>query len=59
MATRDLAAMVAAGLLDPVGEKRGRHYRPSESLRATEREIRETQPVRPVIDPYGTSASRS
>ena len=56
MATRDLAAMVAAGLLEPVGEKRGRQYLPSESLRALEREIRDTQPARPAIDPYGTSA---
>ena len=59
MATRDLAAMAAAGLLEPVGEKRGRHYLPSESLRALEQEIRAMQPARPVIDPYGTSASGS
>ena len=39
VATRDLASMAAAGLLDPVGEKRGRHYLPSESLRALEHEI--------------------
>ena len=56
MATRDLAAMVAAGLLEPVGEKRGRHYLPSETLRALEREIRGMQPARPAIDPYGTRA---
>ena len=56
MATRDLAAMASASLLEPVGEKRGRHYLPSESLRALEREIRDMQPARPVIDPYGTSA---
>ena len=55
MATRDLAAMVAAGLLEPVGEKRGRHYLPSESLRTLEQAIRAMQPARPVIDPYGTS----
>ena len=54
MATRDLSAMAAAGLLEPVGEKRGRHYRPSESLRALEQEIRAMQPARPAIDPYGT-----
>ena len=53
MATRDLAAMVAAGLLEPVGEKRGRHYLPSESLRALEQEIRAMQPDRASIDPYG------
>ena len=56
MATRDLAAMAAAGLLEPVGEKRGRHYLPSESLAAVEREIRDMQPARPEIDPYGTQA---
>jgi len=55
MATRDLAAMAAAGLLEPVGEKRGRHYLPSESLAAFEREIRAMQPARPAIDPYGLS----
>ena len=59
MATRDLAAMVAAGVLEPVGEKRGRHYLPSESLRDLEREIRALQLYRPAADPYGTSASRS
>lgn len=56
MATRDLAAMAAAGLLEPVGEKRGRHYRPSESLRALEQEIRAMQPARPMVDPYEGSA---
>ena len=56
MATRDLAAMAAAGLLEPVGEKRGRHYLPSESLRALEQEIRAMQPDRATIDPYGSSA---
>ena len=56
MATRDLAAMAAAGLLVPVGEKRGRHYLPSESLAALEREIRDMQPARPELDPYGTQA---
>ena len=55
MATRDLAAMAAAGLLEPVGEKRGRYYLPSESLRALEQGIRAMQPARPAIDPYGTS----
>ena len=57
MATRDLAAMVAAGLLEPVGEKRGRYYLPSESLRTLEREIRAMQPARPAIDPYRTQVS--
>ena len=55
MATRDLASMASAGVLAPVGEKRGRRYLPAESLRALEREIRGMQAARPVIDPYGTS----
>ena len=56
MATRDLAAMVAAGLLEPVGEKRGRHYLPSASLQAMEQEIRDSQPARRAMDPYGPPA---
>jgi len=52
MATRDLTAMVAAGLLMPVGEKRGRRYLPSDSLRALEQEIRSAQPNHPTIYPY-------
>ena len=55
MATRDLAAMAAAGWLEPVGEKRGRHYLPSASLRAVEQEIRAMQPNRAAINPYGAS----
>ena len=56
MATRDLAAMVAASLLEPVGEKRGRRYLPSASLQAMELEIRAMQRARRAIDPYGPPA---
>lgn len=52
MATRDLAAMAAAGLLNPVGQKRGRYYEPTPELRAMWQEIRELRPARPNIDPY-------
>ena len=44
---------------DSPGEKRGRHYLPSESLRALELEVRAAQRARPPIDPYGTSVPRS
>ena len=40
MATRDLAALVTAGLLAPVGERRGRAYVPSPALTAVWDEVR-------------------
>ena len=40
MASRDLQTMVRAGLLTPVGDKRGRRYRPSEDLADIWRQIR-------------------
>ncbi len=43
MATRDLAAMVAAGLVAPVGEKRGRSYEPTPDLRALWDDVRATR----------------
>lgn len=49
-ATRDLAALVAAGLLTAEGEKRGRQYRGSETLRRLRSEAREAR--QPVVDPY-------
>lgn len=51
-ATRDLRAMSKAGLLDAVGEKRGRYYQPSEELRSIWREIRSHRRARGVEDPY-------
>ena len=49
-ATRDLAALVAAGLLLAEGEKRGRQYRGSEALRALRSEARQAR--QPVVEPY-------
>jgi Fic family protein len=49
-ATRDLAALVAAGLLLAEGEKRGRQYRGSEALRALRTEARGARS--PVVEPY-------
>ena len=44
-ATRDLAAMVNAGLLVPSGEKRGRSYRGTSVLRSLWQEIRDVRLV--------------
>ena len=51
-ATRDLGAMVTAGLLVPSGEKRGRTYRGTEVLRSLWQEIRQMRLVDTVADPY-------
>jgi Fic family protein len=51
-ATRDLKAMVDAGLLDPVGERRGRHYVARESVIDLRRGIRENRPARDTTDPF-------
>jgi Fic family protein len=54
LATRDLQALSAAGLLDAQGEKRGRTYRRTAELAAVWRSIREQRPSRPDDDPYVT-----
>jgi Fic family protein len=51
-ATRDLGAMAKAGLLQPVGEKRGRSYQPTDELRTAWYSIRQSRPKRPDDDPY-------
>ncbi|MCY4377982.1 MAG: Fic family protein [Spirochaetaceae bacterium] len=51
-ATRDLAAMVTAGLLVPSGEKRGRSYHGTELLRSLWQEIRHARLVDTAEDPY-------
>jgi len=48
-ATRDLMTLVHAGLLEPRGETRGRHYVASESLRGVWFEIRDSRP--PILTP--------
>ena len=52
VATSDLAAMVRAGLLHPVGEKRGRFYQPSAELTALRQGIRRQRPPADADDPY-------
>ena len=50
--TRDLLAMHRAGLLQAIGEKRGRRYRAAPELRAVWDEIRAARPSLRVEDPY-------
>jgi Fic family protein len=57
-ATRDLKALVDAGLLSPKGEKRGRSYLPTDDLRATWRSIRAQRPPRPEEDPYESAGQQ-
>jgi Fic family protein len=52
MATRDLRAMADAGLLTAHGERRGRFYTASESLRAIAVEIRGRRPHQDDADPF-------
>ena len=52
MAPRDLAAMASAGLLEPVGQKRGRYYEPTAELRSVWAEIRTSRTAKPIADPY-------
>ena len=51
-ASRDLKACSAAGLLLPVGDKRGRSYVASGTLAAAWAEIRGQRPVPAEEDPY-------
>lgn len=53
-ATRDLRSLVAAGLLEPIGERRGRSYGPTADLRDVWGAIRTRRPQRPDDDPYVT-----
>ena len=51
-ASRDLKAMVDVGLLEPVGEGRGRHYVAHEPVIDLRRKIREDRPARDATDPF-------
>ena len=50
-AGRDLGRLVDAGLLEPRGEKRGRHYVAAPELRSLRQQIRDARPRTP-IDPF-------
>lgn len=49
-ATRDLKRLVEAGLLDPIGERRGRTYTPGSDLRSLWAGIRANRPRQPDED---------
>jgi Fic family protein len=51
-ATRDLKAMVDAGLIEPVGERRARFYVASPTLIETRQAIRDARPPRDSEDPF-------
>ena len=51
-ASRDLRAMVEAGLLDPVGEKRGRYYVAAPPVAEIRESIRSGRPPADDYDPY-------
>jgi Fic family protein len=55
VASRDLKKLSDAGLLIPVGEKRGRYYRAGEELKAARVE---TRLRRPIEDPYELAAKK-
>jgi Fic family protein len=51
-ASRDLKAMVDRGLLEPVGERRGRYYTASPVVRELHEQVRATRPPRDRYDPF-------
>jgi len=51
-ASRDLRALVNAGLFVPIGDTRGRFYVPSDELSAAWRTIRSQRPPRTTDDPF-------
>jgi len=53
-ASRDLKAMVDAGVLEPQGQGRGRVYSGSDELRRTWAEVRASRPPKSEDDPYVT-----
>jgi Fic family protein len=57
-ASRDLKAMVDAGLLDPVGERRGRHYVARELVIDMRRKIRQDRPARDTTDPFDLASEQ-
>lgn len=56
VASRDLKALVDAGLLEARGEKRGRVYTRSKDLAAVDDEVRGSRPSRVMEDPFELAA---
>lgn len=57
-ASRDLKALVDAGLLTPVGANRARHYVAAAPLRALREAIQATRPPREAFDPFAVAAAQ-
>jgi hypothetical protein len=57
-ASRDLKAMVDAALLNPIGERRGRHYEANAVLIDARRRVRESRPPREEDDPFRRAAEQ-
>jgi Fic family protein len=51
-ASRDLKALVDAGLLEAVGQGRGRYYVPTSVVVDLRLKVRETRPARSTVDPF-------
>ena len=56
--SRDLKALVVAGLLTPIGERRGRVDVATEDVRNEQARIRSRRPPRAADDPYAQVADR-
>jgi Fic family protein len=57
-ASRDLKALVDAGLVDPIGERRGRYYVAAEPLTDVRAEIRRRRPARADAGLFAVAAQR-
>ena len=57
-ASRDLKAMVDAGLLAPVGERRGRYYVANDVLLGTRERIRGGRPNKALEDPFARASEQ-
>ncbi len=57
-ASRDLKALVDARLLDPVGERRARHYVATDPVIELRRKIRRDRPARITADPFDLASQQ-
>lgn len=51
-ASRDLRALVTAGLFTPIGDTRGRYYEATDTVERAWQEARGTRPPRDADDPF-------
>ena len=58
-ASRDLRALVNAGLLEPVGDTKGRYYIPSRALLDARDEVAQRYPRVEQVDPYKIARERA